>query len=192
MTRQNPTTKPAIDVMPNSSKILLALRQAFRHASPDWPAARAAILAGAPVDAAIPSRADETPLFIATMTGNLTEVDWLLTHAADPNVVNPNNETAMVHAMRCGHTTIAILLLEHGADPLRPDANGYTAPEFFMARGRGDLVAALDSELARPAHAILRHRLLDQLTAEQRLAWLPRCCAAEAAMAPRAAWRRTP
>ena len=207
------------------------LQRAFapkRH--PDWKEARAAILAGAPVDTLIPAWSGATPLIIAaTLAGCTTEVKWLLDHGAALEAVNPNGVTALVRAAANSRAaTVALLLargadpntrdrngwtvlmmvglvfttesakgliatlLDHGADPSATAPDGRTAPKIFMANGKPELTEYLDEVLASNQHAAARRRLLDRLTADQRAAWLPRACAAEAAAATRTAWCRTP
>lgn len=61
---------------------------------------------------------------------------------------------------------------------------------YSMENGKPELTEYLDEVLASNQHAAARRRLLDRLTADQRAAWLPRACAAEAAAATRSAWRR--
>ena len=220
MTRQNAPTQSA------THRLCQALRVS---APPDWSAAHAAILAGAPVDTPIPTWAGSTPLIIAAITGKITEVRWLLDHGGALEAVDSNGTTALVSAVWHSHTDTAALLLEHGADPNVRDRDGWTvlmtaslaidteplkdiivtlldhgadpaattldgrtAPEIFMANGRPELTGYLDEALIGERHAAARRRLLDRLTAAQRLTWLPKACAAEAAMATRAAWHRTP
>ena len=84
------------------------------------------------------------------------------------------------------------VLLDAGADPLRTDAEGRTVPEVFADRQRGDLLEALDTELAQPRHANTRHRLLDTLTGDQRSRWLPRSTAIEIAASSTRLWPRKP
>ena len=61
----------------------------------------------------------------------------------------------------------------------------------ICATGWTLLARAWDQELADPRHAAARRRLLARLTADQRLAWLPKSCIAEAA-AKTATCRRRP
>ena len=219
MTRQKAPTQSATH----------RLHQALRiDAKPDWPVARAAILAGAPVDAPIPSWSGATPLFIAATCGCTTEVGWLIDHGATLEVRNSNGETALVQAVRwCRTTTVALLLargadpnardqdgwtvlmavgsirsesaknlivalLDHGANPSATTPDGHTAPEILMEIAGPMLTGYLDEALAGDRHTIGRRRLLDRLTADQRPAWLPKACAADAAMAARTTWHRTP
>ena len=172
------------------------LQRAFTpERRPDWKKARAAILAGAPVDTLITAWSGATPLITAaTLEGCTTEVRWLLDHGADPNVRNRNGWTVLMMVGLVFTTESAkgliATLLDHGADPSATAPDGRTAPKIFMANGKPELTEYLDEVLASNQHAAARRRLLDRLTADQRAAWLPRACAAEAAAATRSAWRR--
>ena len=113
--------------MSNPSQAVLDLRRAFQGKSaPDWPEVRTAILAGAPIDTTIPAWSGATPLFIATITDNATEVGWLLDHGAALESVNQNGETALVRALAHSHTATIDLLLARGADPNVRNLAGWT------------------------------------------------------------------
>lgn len=121
-----------------------------------------------------------------------------LARGADPNAHNTRGATVlMVVAMgltpanRDAAGLIGVLL-DAGANPLRTDAEGRAVPEVFADRQRVDLLEALDTELVRPRRATVRRRLLDRLTADRRTAWLPKSCAAEAALRAAKAWSRKP
>ena len=117
MTRQNTPTQSATH----------RLHQALRiDAPPDWPAARAAILAGAPVDTAIQVRAGATPLIVAaTLDGCTAEVGWLLDHGAAIDARDNQGETALVRAVQHRRTADIALLLQRGADPNVRDLKGW-------------------------------------------------------------------
>ena len=221
MTRQNAPTQSA------THRLCQALRVS---APPDWSAAHAAILAGAPVDTPIPTWAGATPLILAaTLDGCIAEAGWLLDHGASLETVTSNGTTALVSAVLHSRTDTAALLLEHGADPNARGRNGWTAlmvvslmndtesrrglivmlldhgadpavmaldgrtaPEIFMAFGGPELTGYLDEVLASDHRAAARCRLLDRLTTDQRLAWLPRSTVAESAMKTPKTWYRTP
>lgn len=152
------------------------------------------LAAGADLDAA--DQEGWTALIRAVQWGATAAARLLLEHGADPNARDGNGETVLMGIRRrpSSEATVPLLrlLLAAGADPSRHDATGHTTPEVFMARDREDLVAALDNELACPAQALARCRLLDRLTTEQCRAWLPKSCAAATAMTTRAAWSRRP
>ena len=83
-------------------------------------------------------------------------------------------------------------LLDHGADPAATTPDGRTAPEIFMTNGCPKPTGYLDEALTNERYAAARRRLLDRLTADQRTAWLPKSCAAEAAIRAAKAWGRKP
>lgn len=145
MAKQNPSTQSATD----------RLLQAFAdNAPPDWPVARAAILAGAPVDAPIPSWSGATPLFIAATCGCTTEVGWLIDHGATLEVRNSNGETALVQAVRWCRTTTVALLLARGADPNARDQDGWTvlmAVGSIRSESAKNLIVALLDHGANPS-----------------------------------------
>ena len=174
------------------------LRQALRHSARlDWPAAHAAILAGAPIDTAMGQVwFGATPLIAATSSGCTTEAGWLLNHGADTNARNRNGWTALMTVnLRFGAESAKDLiatLLDHGADPSQKAPDGRTLPEIFVSTHRKDMLPILDRALAGPQRAEARQRLLTQLTIEQRTAWLPKSSAVETAMTTRTVWRRLP
>lgn len=220
MTRKNAHTKSAVR----------RLRRAFDSGTwPNWPAAYAAILAGAPVDTPIPSWSWATPLIIAARNGCATEAIWLLDHGAILEAKDSNGDTALIRAVgwdrhagatvaplldrgadpnardRDGRTvlmmanwprdaqfakTMIATIIDHGADPSATIPDGHTAPEIFMVTGRPYMAECLDEVLADAHRAAVRRRLLDKLSVDQRAAWLPKSCAAEAAMTTSPAWCR--
>lgn len=250
------------------AQTVIRLRLAFTPGRrPDWKEARAAILAGAPVDTPIPAWSGATQLIIAATSDCFAEINWSLDHGANTEAVCSDGNTTLVHAVVHGHVAATTLLLDHGANPNARDRNGTpvlvmaldhnghwtmnnaltdllldhgadpnardwdswtalmvvtflnatqsterfvatlikhgadlaatapggrTIPELFMANGRPELTGYLDEALIGDHRAAARRRLLNRLTAAQCAAWLPKACAAEAAMAVSTAWHRTP
>ena len=179
------------------ARAVIRLQRAFapeRH--PDWKEARAAILAGAPVDTLIPSLEGVTTLILAARHNQIDEAEWLLNHGADPNAVDASGWTiwwhmALHYPPNSEYRVMIAMLLDHGADPAVITPDRRTAPEIF-SRGPGWVNAQLDDGLTRPACAAVRRRLLDKLTAAQRAQWLPKSSVAEAAMETAKLWHRTP
>lgn len=68
----------------------------------------------------------ETPaLIVATLAGQVEEVNKLLQQGTDPNLVY-NTNTALTYAARDGFTEIARVLIDHGADVNWIDGEGVT------------------------------------------------------------------
>lgn len=137
-----------------------------------------------------------TALAWAAWHGRIAIATLLLAHGADPNAQNQDGETVLAMAARRTRPQALIPLFgplfAAGADPSITDSSGRTLPESFMRHWLNDLVQAMDIELARPALAATRRRLLDRLTTEQRTLWLPRSCTAETTANLTKAWSRQP
>lgn len=132
----------------------------------------------------------------AVRYGHTTVAALLLEHGADPNAPDVKGKTALMHASatitnRPEGAALVRLLIRHGADPSARDASGRTPLSIFVKTPRPDLLEALDAALADPDRSHQRHRLLDQLPADQRHRWLPRSTAASASVA-RYHWNRHP
>lgn len=128
-----------------------------------------------------------TPLTYAVGYNHLAIAVALLDHGADPNAGGIGCWEAMDLLPPGRASDFVELLIDRGAD-LAIIEGGLTIPEAFLANDRMYLVEMLDTVLARSARARARQRLLGRLTAAQRVAWLPKSCAAEAAARP--AWKR--
>ena len=120
----------------------------------------------------------------------------LIERGADPNARNQNGNTILAMASRRARPGELIPffgpLFAAGADPSLTDAADLTLPEMLMERNLVNLVQAMDTELARPTLAATRRRLLDRLTAKQRMSWLPKSCTAECAERTAKTWSRQP
>jgi len=121
-----------------------------------------------------PNAADETPLMIAALIGDLGAVQgllerraqvqragWsplhyaatgpstevaalLLKRGADLEARSPNGSTALMMAARYGPERSALMLLEQGADVSRRNDRGLTAADFARLAGRSDLGRRLE------------------------------------------------
>lgn len=161
------------------------------------------------------TRNGDPALLHAALGGNPHIAALLLDHRADPNIrtgagwtigVATSGYTVTVRAHGWTVMMVAGLLdatestkkefiatlLDHGADPAATTPDGRTAPEIFMTNGCPKPTGYLDEALTAERHAAARRRLLDRLTADQRTAWLPKSCAAEAAIHAAKAWGRKP
>lgn len=129
-----------------------------------------------------------TALAHAVRGGRGEVIAGLLTRGADPNARDRGGRSIWLHALdRAADPALLDLFLDHGADPARIDSSGRVDTTVFEVVETGSL---LDAALAQPKRAILRRRLLEQLTPAQRIAWLPRSCAAETAGTTRSWTRR--
>ena len=113
---------------------VLRLRRAFTPGiALNWEEARAAILAGAPIDTTISNHVTpygETPLICASRSHRIEEVRWLLDQGANPNFNEGVGWTALTAAVANGHTDAICLLLARRADPNAFDGSGWTALMF--------------------------------------------------------------
>ena len=140
-----------------------------------------------------------TPLIHAARDNHGDVVAMLLAQGANPNARGLDGATvlmmvatALFRVKMDADSRLMGDLLDAGANPSLVDADGYTAPERFAGRERRDLLMALDAALAHPAHANHRGHVLERLTPEKRIAWLPRSAVLEAVMPGARAVRRTP
>lgn len=141
----------------------------------------------------------DTALVHAVVHGHGAATALLLDRSADPNARDRDGWTALMvvaflNAAEFARDLIA-MLIAHGADlaAIVPGVRSRTIPEICMAYDKAPhRVDDLDTALATPPHAPARRRLLDQLTADQGTAWLPRSCAAEAAVLAAKPWSRKP
>lgn len=86
---------------------------------------------------------DVTPLFFASVRGNLDVVELLLEHGAHPDRGYAKNASALGYAAGQGHADVAEALLKAGADPNRT-AEHVSAPLGFALQNESpDLVAIL-------------------------------------------------
>ena len=159
MTRQNAPTQSA------THRLCQALRVS---APPDWSAAHAAILAGAPVDPPLPQWAGATPLILAaTLDGCTAEVGWLLDHGASLEAVTSNGTTALVRAGAHSRIGTIALLLQRGVDPNARGRNGWTALMVVSlmndTKSRRGLIVTLLDHGADPAATTLDGRTAPEI-----------------------------
>ena len=145
------------------------------------------------------NRDGKTVLMLAACHNQIAAVDLLLAHGADPNARDHRGQS-VIRVYTIGDpgyrdargSRIIARLLAAGADSLEPDVAGRTLLEAFMERRLTHLTEVMDEYLAQPGRGAARRLLLDKLTADQRMARLPKSSIAEAAMMARHAWHRTP
>jgi len=117
------------------------------------------------VKAAIASGADltykdldgRTPLFEATLLGNIPIVQYLIMNGADVNAMDDRGETPLHFAAREYQVDAAKCLISHGAFVDAKDANGNTphSTAVYSSSGRGDMIRLL---LASSADRDLKNR----------------------------------
>ncbi len=83
----------------------------------------------------------KTPLQQAIEIGDLTLVQWLLSHGANIDGGDANGTTPLATAVREGQIRLAQLLIEAGASPHLRDLHGQTPLHRLLARLRDDLGA---------------------------------------------------
>ncbi len=85
-----------------------------------------------------------TALIYAASGPNSEVVELLLTHKANPNVVDKEEAwTALMFAAAEGQKQVVSLLLEHDADVTLKDIDGETASDFAANAGHSDVVKML-------------------------------------------------
>ena len=143
-----------------------------------------------------PDQVSRSPLTWAVLTDSPAAIDLLLARGADPNAPPDVDGLTPLRATRRSSAVVGPgcvrTLIRHGADPASTAPHRRVLPWYFNIAHRVDLLEALDDVLTEPSCGDARHRLLDRLTAAQRLRWLPRSAAAEAASAIRYRWNRRP
>jgi len=112
------------------------------------------------VDIESPDEVHLTPLMLASRSGRLDAVRYLLAHGADPNRCIRISGTPLTLAN--GQKEVIRELLEHGADPNLRAPDGYTALIDAVRSGDGDLE---EIHLLLKAGADPNARLLDGSTA---------------------------
>lgn len=137
------------------------------------------------------------PPLARAVQGNHHMVITLLERRIDPNDRTQRGESMLMIASKepsqATRAALFSLLLAAGADPARAVLYGErTLPEYFASIGRQDLIGELDDALQHHATAGIRARLLDVLSTEQSAAWLPKSCAAHAAIRINQRWVRQP
>jgi ankyrin repeat protein len=82
----------------------------------------------------------ETPLAIASVSGEANMVELLLNRGATPNVADDEDYTPLMYACQISDDKIARLLLRHGANVAAKNVHGLTALDIAKAHNRMTLV----------------------------------------------------
>lgn len=117
------------------------------------------------VSAYLENLVEKNPLILATATGNLQEVDRLISEGANPNAKAILGHTPLISATRGHHSVIAEHLLLSGANPNQGDKFGWSALHHAITPSDGadlDLISILvkhganvniqDNRLRTPLH----------------------------------------
>lgn len=117
----------------------------------DWPAAFAALDAGADPD----TRTGDgwTPLMQAVREGRQEALEELLTRCAHPDGMDGRGRTPLMQAARAGHTAMVTLLIAAGADREARDRNGWSALACAAWGGHAETIAAILAHSADPTAA---------------------------------------
>lgn len=101
--------------------------------------ASALIAAGASIDLATTDEVTQSPLFVASMEGDLEMVELLLATGADPNTARQNDgQTAVFVAADLGFASVVQCLIAHGADADRAREDNGETP-VYAAAFHGDI-----------------------------------------------------
>ena len=84
-----------------------------------------------------------TPLHYAASRGQIPMIDLLLEHHAYIDAESPNRTTPLMMAAGYGSVQATRILLRAGADATLKNAEGLTAMDFAMGFGKADAAAAL-------------------------------------------------
>lgn len=103
-------------------------------------AVRRHIAAGADINAAEPA-AGGTPLIVATVTGQIEVVRFLIENGASLTVANNDGATALHTAAFFAHPEVVRLLIDHGAEVNAKNIRGETPLDTVAAEWNGELQA---------------------------------------------------
>ena len=92
----------------------------------------------------------DTPLMYAALSGELSCVQLLLAHGADPNLKNKQGKTALMKAASNNYPDIIAELLSHGADDEIQDKRGWNALAHAEIEDCHDAVKVLKARKEHP------------------------------------------
>jgi len=87
-----------------------------------------------------------TPLAYAARNGLQSELEYLLTHGANPDIITWNQLTATMHALEKDHYKAAICLIENGADAGIVGMNGMTAIHMAAGLNQDQIIAMVAAD----------------------------------------------
>ncbi len=86
----------------------------------------------------------QTPLFLASIKGNINIVNTLIENGANVNMANPNGITPLIISSVHNHFHIVKLLLENGADPYLTDYLENDALHYAVIHNHTDIADLLN------------------------------------------------
>jgi len=86
----------------------------------------------------------DRPLHVASVRGNMEEVEALVAAAADVNALGELSNTPLHEAVRQEHVPVIRFLLTNGASPNLKNESGETPLDIAREKGRGDIVNLLE------------------------------------------------
>jgi uncharacterized protein len=89
-----------------------------------------------------------TPLHYAATSGNVPIIKLLLEHDAFINAESPNGTTPLMMAAMYGSSDAVKLLLEEGADPMMKNQLGMSAADFATKASRPDAIRLIGDAVA--------------------------------------------
>jgi ankyrin repeat protein len=87
---------------------------------------------------------DDSPLHIAAREGDLEDVEVLIDHGADVNLVGDLGNTPLHQAAMTGKTAVVLMLLNRGANALLENEFSQTALDVAQLGNHAEVVKALE------------------------------------------------